>query len=59
MTRGEAMALLNEHGILNLREEGPIVFNDDLLAMVRERIEAQPNFPASADEVIAAMLGQG
>jgi hypothetical protein len=52
LTPGQAAAVIHEHKIIG---DEPIVFNEDLLALIARRIDESPDFRRSSDDVVAAL----
>jgi hypothetical protein len=59
MPWGELRPLLSQHGILQGDVDGPIIFDEDLIEMVRRRLAAlssPPVTPDAAERTMRSML---
>jgi hypothetical protein len=56
-TWSEIRPLLAEHGVLQGDVDGPVVFDDGLIQLVRHRLEAMASPPVSPDEAERVMRG--
>jgi hypothetical protein len=57
MPWGELRPLLAQHGILHGDVDMPIVFDEDLIEMVRRRLEALESPPVTPDAAERTMRG--